>query len=354
MKIEFSAGNVAKSTAVIILLVLLSLFLYEIRSILVVFFVAFLFASALDPSIDYLQKKKIPRGISAILIFIFLFIILGIIISSIVPIIITQIGQLISSLKDFVTNINTETFNDIPILSNFIPYIKQFFESVDFSQIEQSLTLVKDQLANIGGNIWEALKSIGNGLFNIIMALILIYFMIVEEEGIDKFILSLFPEKYAKYITTRVKKAKEKIGYWLRGQLILSLTIGILAFIGFLILGVNYAVTLALIAAVTELIPYLGPIIAWVITVPIAANQSGWLVLSITILFIIIQVLENNLIVPLVMKRAVGLSPIVITFALLVGAHFLQVIGIILSIPVATTISIFLKDYMDRRNQKIE
>jgi len=343
--LELSPASVAKSTAVIIILLLLALFLYEVRDILVIFFVSFLLAAALDPSVNYLNTKKVPRSLGVIILLLGFFLIIGLAISNIVPIIADQIFELAISTSDFFSNFEEESLNNIPFIENVKPYIIQFVETIDFDQVKNALLSVSDELFSFGGNIWEVFKSIGIGLFNILMILILTFFMVVEEKSIDKFILSLFPSKYANYITTRTNAAKEKIGYWLRGQLMLSVVIGILAYIGLKILGVNYAATLALIAGITELLPYIGPIIAWLVTVPIAANQSPWLVLWVSVLFIIIQMLENNVIVPLIMKKAVGLSPIIITFAILVGEHFLGFTGIILSIPVATTAAIFIKDY---------
>ena len=110
----------------------------------------------------------------------------------------------------------------------------------------------------------------------------------------------------------------------------------------------NYAATIALVAGFTELIPYAGPFIAWLIALPIVANQSLSLVLWMTILMYVVQVLENNLLVPVVMQRAVGMSPIFVMFAMLVGFEFLGILGMVLAVPVATTVAIFVKDYAQR------
>jgi predicted PurR-regulated permease PerM len=347
--IELSLGSIAKATVIIILLLLLFYFLYSIWDILIIFFISFLLASAFDPTVDYLQKKKIPRGIGVTIILIVILFIIGIVISNIIPIVASQIVDLATSISDFISNLNKDSFEKIPYFSKIRPYIFQFLETIDFEQVKQGLMVLADQLLSVGGNLWGALITIAGSLFNIFMVIVLTFFMSVEEKSIDNFLISLFPSRYTKYINTRISASKEKIGYWLRGQFALCVIIGILVYIGLSILGVNYAATLALIAALTELVPYLGPIIAWLITIPVAANQSPWLMLWVTILYILIQAFEENIIVPIIMEKAVGLSPIIIIFALMVGYHFVGIPGIILSIPVAATISIFIKDYTHKK-----
>jgi predicted PurR-regulated permease PerM len=135
------------------------------------------------------------------------------------------------------------------------------------------------------------------------------------------------------------------------------MTIGILVFVALLILGVPYAVTLALVAGVTEFIPIIGPLIAAVPAVLIAGSQHGFIfALIVAGVYYSIQWCENNLLVPIIMKRAVGLSPIAVTIAMLVGVSFPSIInpilGIILSIPITTIVALFLEDWRDMRLQK--
>ena len=143
-----------------------------------------------------------------------------------------------------------------------------------------------------------------------------------------------------------------KIGQWARGQLLLCLSIGFLVFLALIILRMPYALTLAILAGFTEFIPVVGPFIAAVPAVLIALTQEGFIwALVLAVVYYIIQWCENNLLVPLIMKRAVGLSPVAIIFAMLVGVSFPSVIhpvlGIILSIPTTTIIALFLEDWRE-------
>lgn len=113
-------------------------------------------------------------------------------------------------------------------------------------------------------------------------------------------------------------------------------------------MGINYALTLSLIAGIFMVIPVIGPVFAWVITFPIVFNQSPILSLWMSIYYFIIQQLEGNIIVPYIMNKAVGLSPVIIIFAMMVGWQYLGILGLILAIPIATTVAIFIHDYSVR------
>jgi len=173
----------------------------------------------------------------------------------------------------------------------------------------------------------------------------------VERESGQKFIVSLFSSRYEKYIRVKNEALQVKIGYWLRGQFLLMLSIAALTYIALLVLGVNYALTLAVLAGLMELLPVVGPFIAFLGAVPIVANQSMLLLLVVFIVFFVIQQLENNVIVPVIMKKTVGISSIFVIVSMLIGGSYLGILGVILSIPVASIIGIFLTDYVNREGR---
>jgi len=174
--------------------------------------------------------------------------------------------------------------------------------------------------------------------------------MVVEENAIKKLVWSVAPEKHQVYIMHLVNRMQQKIGLWLRGQLILSLSIFVLTYVGLLILGVKYALVLALIAGLLEFIPYLGPTLSAIPAVFLAFTQAPALALFTLGLYYIIQMVENNILVPKIMQKTVGLNPIISISALLVGYKLAGVVGAILSIPVATAVSVFIKDVFDHKD----
>lgn len=357
-KVEFtvSGKTIAKFVSITILLLLLTGFLYEIRDILVIFFVSLLFSAALDPMVDALNRRKIPRILGVLIIYIIIFFFLGLFISNLVPIIAREVADLAIRTQDFILNLVNGKIDLPQSLEGMRPFLKRMFEGVDISQIgsyKDVLLKFADNLSGVAGNVFNGIIALFNGLLNTTLIFVLTFLMTVDEQGIDKFILSLFPSRYADYIRQKSNAVKEKMGYWLRGQVILCVVVGSLVYIGFLLIGlfvkdVHYGATIAMLAGLMEVIPYAGPIIAWLIALPVVANQSLALVIYMTALMYIVQLLENNLIVPMVMHKAVGISPILVMLAMLVGFSFLGILGMVLSIPVATGVAIFLKDYSDK------
>lgn len=349
--VSISGAAVARATLIILGLLALAYSVTIISDILIVFFVAFLLAAAMEPTIDALSKRKIPRGVAVISFYIITIFILGFIISYMVPILAQQISELASHVGVYLDNV-AKGRTTLPLPASIQPYVDQFFNSVDIhdvgNQLQSSLKDVSQQLFAIGGNIWEVIKIISNGFINTVLVLVLAYFMVVERHAVDNFIFAFFPIRQQEYVATKIALVQRKIGFWLRGMLILMVAVGLLVFIGLAILGVKYAAVLALIAGLLEIVPVVGPLLSWLVAIPIVLNQSAWGIVSVTILYVIVQQLEGHILVPMVMRRFVGLNPIVILFALLVGYRFLGVLGAVLSVPVATMVTIFLDDFFIR------
>lgn len=340
MEVDITPLSVAKGAAVAMLTILFFLFLYDISWILLLFFVAFLFAAALDPLVDFFEAHKVPRPFGMLIVYVVLFFLAGFFVSKVAGLVADQVLGIAQSVNEFVGdgNINVQ---GIPFGDQLQPYVQQFSQTVDVeaaaAQLQGAFTFLSNQL--LGLSI---------GLLNLLIVLVLTFFMVVEEQSIDEFFRSVVPTRYGAYISTRIAAVKDKIGLWLRGQLMVSLIAAVLSYIGLAAMGINYALTLSLIAGVGMVVPVVGRFFAWVVTFPIVFNQSPGLALWMSIYYLIIQQFENNLIVPYVMNKAVGLNPIVIIFALLVGGHYLPVIGWVLAIPVATTVAIFLRDFTHR------
>jgi predicted PurR-regulated permease PerM len=175
--------------------------------------------------------------------------------------------------------------------------------------------------------------------------------MTVDELALEKFSVSLFPDRYSIYISKRLEMIKTKIGQWIRGQILVSLVAAIITFIGLAIAGVEFSLLISVITGICMIIPVFGRVVAAVLALPIVLNQSPALALFLVIYYFAVSQIENNILVPLLMNKAVGLSPLIIIFALMVGFQFMGVLGLVLAIPVATIISIFAKDIGKRIHQ---
>lgn len=351
--VHLSMASVAKATLIIIALYLLAQFAYEIKDILLILFVAILFSTAIDHTVNSLQKRKIPRAVSVLFIYLVLLFVVVFFISNLIPIVAEQLLELAKQADEMVSNLlQGKSFEDMPFAEKLAPYLHSVLEGIDqqtvVDNIKVALEKLGEQLQNVAGNTWAALKVVFNSLFNMVLVLVITFFLVTDKTGLDKFIMSLFPSRYNKYILEKTEAIKDKIGHWLRGIITLMVCMFLLYLIGFSILGIKYATTLAIMGGIAELFPVIGPILAGIPAVLIAFNQSPWLVLWVLGLMVLIQQIEGNIFIPIIMKKAVGLSPVIIIISVLIGYELLGLLGIILAVPVATTISIFITDYISK------
>jgi predicted PurR-regulated permease PerM len=180
--------------------------------------------------------------------------------------------------------------------------------------------------------------------------LVIALYMVTEEDSLRKIVNSVIPARHVGYIVSLLSRIRDKLTFWIRAQLILSVIIGITTFIVLSLLGVRYAAALALIAALLEFVPFLGPIIAAVPAFIIAFTQGGVVLFLVVLAFyVVLQQAENHILVPKIMQKAVGLNPVVSIVALLIGAQLAGILGAILAIPVAIALSVIIKDVIEHK-----
>ncbi|MFH1226039.1 MAG: AI-2E family transporter [bacterium] len=333
--------NISLTTIVKILAVLLLLwFVYAVKEIFAILFVALILASAFDPWVDWLQKRKLPRGIGVLLIYLVLFLVLGSAVVLLIPPISEQVKELSSNFPEYWGK----------LVSGFRVLSEYSAEHGFMDEAQKVLSSVEKFSSRAAGGVFSFLTGAFGGVVAFFLALVLTFYITVEEQALKRLVKSVTPDKYQPYVIRLIARIQNKIGRWLRGQLVLCLIIGVLVYIGLLVLGVKYALVLALLAAIFELIPYLGPTLGAIPAVLLAFTQSPFKALLVIILYFVIQQLENNLIVPKVMQKAVGLNPIITIVVLLIGAKLGGVFGALLAIPLATAASVFVKDFFDNRD----
>lgn len=324
----------------IILILIVFYFLFLIREILAILFVSLILASAVDPWVDYLQKRKVPRGISIMLIYFVMLSVVVTVISLIIPPIITQISELTANFP----TIFEKVLNGFAYLRNYS------VEHNLFESLKENFGSIGSNLQQAAGGVFSTVSGIFGGIVSFFLILVMTFYMVVEENALKKIVWSIAPEKHQIYIMKLVNRMQKKVGLWLRGQLILSFIIFLLTYISLLVMGVKYALVLALVAGLTEFVPYLGPILASIPAIFLAFTQEPILAVFVAILYYIIQLVENHIIVPKLMQKVVGLNPIVSIAVLLIGFKIAGVLGAILSIPVATAISVLIHDFFESKN----
>lgn len=355
--VDVSVSSVTKGALAIVGILVLIYFLYTIQSTLVLLFVSLILAAALDPLVDRLETRRIPRGVSVLLMYLLLLVVLGMVVYSLIPIIVEQIITMTRNISTFINTLLSDQNREFPLAKELKPILEGIVSNINkdqlITELQKILSTISTQLANIAGNLLSAVGAIFNGFLNAVLVLVVTFFMVTDKKAISDFIHALIPSRYAHYFTIKAGQMQKKIGGWVRGQILLCLAIGVTTYIGLFILqmfgiDLQYKETLAVVAGVTEIVPIIGPLIGAIPAILIALNVSWWAVVWVVALYVIIQNLENNLLVPFIMNREVGLNPIVIIIAMLVGAQFFGILGIILAVPVSTSISVLVEDYIEK------
>ena len=321
---EISIWSVVK---VILLLIGLWL-LFLIRDVLIILLVVMVITIALEPFVAKLEKEKIPRSVSVIVLYLTLLAILGLAVYFIVP-------PVASQIKDLTVN---------------LPYYTSRATEIDLGNtgpIASILDNLSQRLSDLAGGVLSTLITVFGGIVYAITIFALTFYALVDGERLRKGLASLIPYEKKDRLYATINKVSERLGDWLRGQLILMLTIGVIngSILG--ILGIKYALILGLLAGLLEIIPVIGPIVSTVTAVLVVfiSGEPLWKVGAVVVAYILVQQLEGNLLVPKIMSKVIGLSPIFVLIAILIGDRLLGLGGAILAIPVAAGIQVFVKEY---------
>jgi predicted PurR-regulated permease PerM len=204
---------------------------------------------------------------------------------------------------------------------------------------------------NAVGTVAVAVTAVVGGIFGFLTILILTFYLLVESDSLFYGFARLFPRSERGRVGEAAQKISTKVSAWLNGQLILAGTIGASAAVGLWLIGVPYFYVLALVAAIGEMIPVIGPILAAIPAVAVAFSVSPQTALITVVFFAIQQQIENHLLVPKVMERQVGVSATTVIVALLVGGSLLGIMGALLAVPTAAIIQVVVKELLDERDR---
>ncbi|MFA6423612.1 MAG: AI-2E family transporter [Patescibacteria group bacterium] len=302
--------------------------LYVIRDVLVLFFIVLVLVTALSPIVDR-WSKKMPRQLAVSIIYvIFLTLVAGAVV---------LIG------KPLILQLQLLTQNIPELIAKVAPALKTYKDIGQLSQ--EGLSSLTSNITNFGSSIVSTTFSFLGGLVAIFTLMVLSFYLLLEEEGAKTFFKSIIPPGKKESVIEAINKISIKMGSWLRGQLTLIVLIGLLDLVGLLILGVPYALTLAVWAALTESIAYVGPILGAIPAIIIAYTVNPLLGILVIALFVLVQQIEAQFLVPKIMGKAVGLSPVIIILAILIGAKLFGVLGVVLAVPVAAIISVIYEEW---------
>ena len=325
-----------------ILLLLLFYVLYLLLDLVLVVLTSVVIASAIEPATKWFARYKIHRIPAVILVYVILASIIVSIFYFFIPPLLdeaTKFAAVLPGYLDSFTNSSSVAGNDLVGTQKIVG---DFAGSISFKDI---ISQAKETISGFSGGVFEAISFIFGGAFSFILVIIISFYLAVQKDGISSFLKLITPIKHQEYIIDLWHRSQTKIGLWFQGQLLLGLIIGILVYLGLTILQVPYALLLALLAAMFELIPIFGPILAAIPAIILGFMSGGATLGFMTAgLYLIIQQFENNLIYPLVVRKVIGVPPLLVILALIVGGKLLGFLGIILSVPMAAALIEFTND----------
>lgn len=341
--------NITSGTFVKALLIMAGAYLFWLlRDLVLLVLTAIVIASAIEPGVLFLVRRRIPRFISVLILYVTVFGSLFVLLYLFLPPIISDAADFIAVLPQYM---NTLT---VPTTLSGIPGATDFFGSTEQLQAYvYSLSSLKTIFSlNPSGAIQLVVTFFG-GILSLMLVIVLSFYFALQDTGVDDFLRLVLPVKHEDYAVSLWKRAQKKIGLWMQGQILLSVIVGVLIYLGLLIIGVPYALLLSVFTAVAEIVPVFGSVIAGVVAAIIAYSTGGVPFAMIVIgLYIVVNQFESNLIYPLIVKKVVGIPPILVIVALIAGYTLVGFLGVVLSVPVAAAALEFISD-LDKRKRRV-
>lgn len=291
--------------------------------------------TALNPLVDRISRVGIPRGIAILVVYIF---VLGLFITgltSVVPPLIDQTQNLV---------------NRAPVLFDQLTvWLAGLGVTVDRDLIAQQVA----QLGTIPANLVRILISLFSNIIGVFTLLVITFYLLLERKNLDRYLLVLFGEGGEQQAKVFSDKLESRLGGWVRGELMLMTIIGVITYSGLVLLGIPYALPLAIMAGLLEIVPTIGPIISSIPAILVALTVSPVTALAAAALYFIVQQAENAFILPKVMQKATGVNPLVTIVALTVGFKLAGVSGAVLAVPILIVLHLVILEVFSGRHLRV-
>ncbi len=320
-KIEISHRTIIFAALFVVLL----WFLFLIREIILQVFVAALMMTILSPLVVRLARWRVPKGLSLLVIYLLIFGVFGLALGLIINPLVTQTSAFATSLPVYLESLN------LPIVRD---------------ELAKEIT---GQLGTLPGQIIKFGVSIFSNVITVLTVFILAFYFVLAREKLGGQLTNFFGEKKGQDLENMISELEGRLGGWVRGQLLLMLIVGVATYLGLTLLGIPFALPLALLAGILEIVPNLGPILAAIPSVIVGFGISPVIGLGAAAMSFLINQLENYVLVPKIMEKSVGLNPLVTLLSIIIGFKIAGVAGAILSVPVVISLQIIFKGFVIKR-----
>jgi predicted PurR-regulated permease PerM len=308
---------------------------------------AVVLASSVEPATKWFSKYKIPRLPSVIMVYLLVAVILFGTFYLLIPPLLSETSGFLSTAPEYLSSLDvTESVTKLFDSRETIDGLAETLSAQDL------ISGLRSYILKIPGGVFGAVSNVFGGVLSFVLIIIFSFYLAVQETGIDDFLKIITPRGHEKYVLNLWRRSQDKIGKWMQGQLLLMLIIGVLVYLSLSILGVKHAFLFAVLAALFELIPLFGPILASIPAIVVGFTSGGFgLAIVVAGVYVVIQQFENHLIYPLVVNKVVGVPALLVILSLIIGAQLAGFLGIILSVPIAAAIMELTKDIKERNKQ---
>ena len=319
-----------------ILILGLAYLLYELSNILLVIVAAVVIASAFKPLVDYFENNGIPRIPTVVGLYLLTASSLFVIAYFFVPPILQDLSDIVAQAPEYIRSLQLE--------GSFIGQQLGGASGQPLS-VSQLVSNLRETALGNGQQVFSFVSSFFGGVVSFFLILTLSFYLSIRRGGVEQFLRLVVPTAREDYVVNLWQRSQKKFGQWMQGQLVLMFIVGLLVYLGLAIIGVPNALLLAVIAGLLEAVPVFGPLLSAIPAIGLAGLSGGISLALITAgLFIIVQQFENNLIHPLVVNQVVGVPPIIVILAVVIGAALAGLLGAIMAVPIAAALMEFARD----------
>lgn len=340
--------NVSITSGTIISVIIIGLIAYALwtlRDLALLVVTAIVLASAVRPGVLFFVKKwKFPRVLAVVVTYFGVFGIIFGIIYLLLPPLIVEMGAFIQTLPHYLDTVS------LPAPFNSGAQGLTSAGTSTSTAFGETLSSLQSAFTNTSSGALRLVTTVFGGIFSLVFVVVLSFYFAVQEAGVENFLRIVTPLSKEDYVIDLWHRSQTKIGLWMQGQLMLSILVGVLVYLGLLVMGVPYALLLGLFTALMEIIPVFGSFVSAVPAIVVAFTAGGTpLALITTGLYVVVNQFESHLIYPLVVRKIVGVPPLLVIIAMVAGAEIAGFLGVLLSVPLAAILQEFVNDLDKRR-----
>jgi len=326
------------SVVKLLIFLLLIVVFYLIRDIILLLLIAIIIALIFVPLVDFLEKKKISRLLTTILIYLFILVVIVGLAIPLAPVLSHEINALLQKLPDYYDKIN------------------QYFSISNKSWDQITKNFLINWISSPGvatKGFFSVLGTVFGWILVAVLIFVISFYLTLQKQALKEIFKKIMPSRYHHAMERMTDLIQRDIGGWARGLLIGALVVGVLNYIGLLAVGIRFALLLAVLGALGEMIPWVGTWVVSIFTILVALVQSPLQALIIAIYYLLVQQIQGNFITPKLMQRFVGLNPLLVIIAILIGSKLAGIAGLILAVPILTIIIILVKEYLHIKQEKL-